>query len=82
MNPLYSKMIGSLIRALLATAGGSMLDDDTVEQVVGAVMLLASVGWSVYNHKAQEAAKKQEAFNRVVAIVPKSDRRPVGKASH
>lgn len=78
MNPLYSKLLGSAIRALMSAVGGAMLDDETVEQLVGALMVIGSIAWSYYNHRRGEA-KRQAALDNVVMIRPASDRKPFRK---
>lgn len=42
-------VVGGIIRAVLAFAGGAgSVSDGEIEQVAGAVLLLVSIGWSIY----------------------------------
>lgn len=42
-------ILGGIVRAVLAYAGGTQaVSDNDVEQVIGALALLASIAWSVY----------------------------------
>lgn len=50
-------MIWGIVRAVLAAGGGyfvgaGVLDQDTMNSVIGAVGVLFAAGWSVYSKKA------------------------------
>ena len=48
MNPLYARLLGALIRAALVAAGGASLSDEDISNAIGAVLVLAGIGWSLY----------------------------------
>ena len=54
------QIVGSLIRALLASLGGaSLVSDSQTDQIIGAVGVLVSVAWSVYQkYQAQRATEE------------------------
>ena len=61
MNPLVSSVVGAIVRALLVSLGATgMVDDDQVNQIVGAVSTAIGIGWSVYQkwrtHKTIQTA--------------------------
>jgi hypothetical protein len=82
MNPVVVQSLLSLLRLALGAAGVELLDDGQLEKVVGAILFLGSFAWSVYNHRKADEAKKQAAFEKVLAFAPVNPRKPVGKASH
>lgn len=56
---MTSQIVGALVRALLASLGGaSMASDNEVDQIVGAIAVLVTVGWSIYQ-KYQAQPEKQ-----------------------
>jgi uncharacterized membrane protein YebE (DUF533 family) len=65
MNP----NLASLVRHILTAAGGFLVakglaSADQLAELVGAVVSIAGVGWSVYNNK--KAAKAAKAAPEVV----------------
>lgn len=56
---MTTQIIGSLVRAALASAGGaSLVSDNQIDQIVGATAVIVTVVWSVYQkYSAQQAAK-------------------------
>lgn len=60
MNP----NISSLIRHLLTAAGGFLVakglaSADQVGELVGAIVSIAGVGWSIFNNRKNAAAKSE-----------------------
>ena len=55
---MRGQIIGSLVRALLASLGGAALVSDAqIDQVIGAIGVLISVGWSIWSkYQAQGSA--------------------------
>jgi hypothetical protein len=64
---------------LMSAIGGSMLDDETVEKLAGALMVVGSIVWSYIIHRKSEAAAKQARMEKVLSMYPASDRKPYGK---
>ena len=57
---MTTQIVGSLVRALLASMGGaSLVSDSQTDQIIGAVGVLVSVAWSVYQkYQAQRAIEQ------------------------
>lgn len=50
---MNAAVIGGVIRAVLAMSGGAGLASDSeIEQLAGAVAVLVTVAWSVYQKKS------------------------------
>lgn len=45
---MTTQLIGGLVRAVLAMAGGSLLDESQTEQIIGALAVLVTVIWSAW----------------------------------
>ena len=46
---MTAQIVGALVRALLASLGGAALASDSdIDQIVGAVSVLVTVAWSIY----------------------------------
>jgi hypothetical protein len=46
---MTSQIVGSLVRAILASLGGaSLASDGQIDQIVGALAVLVTVAWSVW----------------------------------
>ena len=54
MNPIYTRLIGAVVRAVLVALGGASLSDDEISNVIGAVLVIAGVGWSIYEKFTSE----------------------------
>ena len=54
MNPLHARVIGAVVRAVLVALGGASLSDDTISNVIGAVLVIAGVAWSIYEKYTSE----------------------------
>jgi hypothetical protein len=56
---MTTQIIGSLVRALLASLGGaSLASEGQIDQIVGALAVLVTIGWSIWQkYSAQKAAK-------------------------
>ena len=55
---MSAEKIGGIARAVLAAVGGvfvtlGWVDDATVQQVVGALAVIATAGWSIYAKRAK-----------------------------
>lgn len=51
---MNAAVIGGIIRAVLAMSGGAGLaSDGEIEQIAGAVAVLLTIAWSVYQKKVQ-----------------------------
>lgn len=57
MKAILTIFIVPVVRAILQVAGGTQLaDDNTTNQVVGALTVIATVGWSIYEkHKTKSS---------------------------
>jgi hypothetical protein len=55
MKAILTLFVVPVVRAILQVAGGTQIaDENTTNQVVGALTILATVGWSIYEkHKAR-----------------------------
>lgn len=46
---MTTQIIGALVRALLASLGGaSLASESQIDQIVGALAVLVTIGWSIY----------------------------------
>ena len=55
---MTSQIIGSLVRALLASLGGaSLASEGQIDQIVGALAVLVTVAWSVWQKYAAQKAR-------------------------
>ena len=55
MNPFYSQVIGAVIRHALGVIGAAgTFSENDVQQLAGAVAVLISISWSIYQ-KSQTA---------------------------
>jgi len=65
----------SVLRALLTSAAGVLVADGyltsaQLQMVIGAVIALASVAWSVYSNRQTRAANAVAAVTGVPTVVP------------
>jgi hypothetical protein len=51
MTPLYSRILAALLRAALVGYGGSALDEGQLEQLIGALMIVIGIGWSIFDKR-------------------------------
>jgi hypothetical protein len=56
---MTTQLIGGIVRAVLASLGGaSLASDGQIDQIVGALAVLVTVAWSVWQkYQASKAAK-------------------------
>jgi hypothetical protein len=53
---MNAAVVGGVIRAMLAMSGGAGLASDSeIEQISGAVAVLLTIAWSIYQKRAQAA---------------------------
>lgn len=63
MTPLLQSLLTVGVRHALTFAGaGVAVSDDHVQQIVGALIVLANLAWQAYQR--HEAAKKAEGLTR------------------
>lgn len=57
---MTAQILGSLVRAVLAALGGaSLVSDGQIDQIVGALAVLVTVAWSIWQkYSAQQTAPK------------------------
>jgi hypothetical protein len=56
---MTTQIAGALVRAALQAAGGaSLVSDSQTDQIVGAVAVIVTVAWSVYQKYQAEKAKR------------------------
>jgi hypothetical protein len=48
LTPYQRSLVGVLVRVALVLGGGELLDEGQWEQVMGGLLILATVGWSAY----------------------------------
>ena len=72
MNPLYSALIGSVVRWLvtLAAARGFLLSDDQATQIVMGLIAVAPLAWS----GVQKFLERRKLVTALAMDVPMSER--------
>jgi hypothetical protein len=63
MNPILTRNLGSIMRAILLLFGAqNLFDDTTIDQLAGAVALIGFAAWTIYKNRrsAPQVAQKGE----------------------
>lgn len=74
MDKLSAAQIGGIVRALMGAAGGVLIavgwvDETSWLEISGAIVTLATVGWSLYSNTIVQQAKTVAKSPEVKAVV-------------
>jgi hypothetical protein len=82
MTDVQIAMIGSLVRALILAAGlGGMFTGDQLTQFAGAVAMIVSIGWGLWQKKSAAEDKHATVVKAVQAVASGTEPHAVIAAS-